>query len=1047
MEAIPTPRGYPLIGNVLEIDPHRPNQSLANLFAIHGPIIRLFLPKERTFVASYELAKELFDESRFTKSVSGPLLQVRELTGDGLFTAFPDEHNWELAHRLLMPAFGPLPIKDMFPEMQDIVSQMVLKWARSGPDHHINVPDDFTRLTLDSIAICAMGTRFNSFYHEEQHAFVNGMVSILAECFARSRRPPLPQAFFSKQDRAFKEDIDKLVSIAKELLDARRRHPTPRKDLLNAMINNKDPKTGESLDDQTIIRNMITFLIAGHETTSGLLSFLFYELLANPEALAAAQEEVDTVIGKKPITVDHMGKLPYIEGCLRETLRLHPTAPAFSLEAKGDQVLGGRYKLQDGHVVTVFLSGLHRDKAIYGPDADTFKPERMVGENFSSLPPGAWKPFGNGVRACIGRPFAWQEAILAVATLLQNFNFTKANPSYQLEIKTTLTIKPEDFNMKARLRDESFLDHAGALASGPTSDTKDRPKEASNAQQTESLKPMHIFFGSNTGTCEAVATALAASAQRHGFKAEPVSMDDGVALFDKNQPLVVVTASYEGQPPDNAAHFVEWLSRNPREKVEGAKYAVFGLGNKEWYSTYQKVPTLVDETLAKNGAIRLTDRIALNVTEANVFDALDEWTEKKLWPALGSRDDGGSLGMEEIKVHIDAQRRVGALKQDLQLGQITETRLLTTKSGAPRKRHLSIALPSGVAYQAGDYLAVLPLNSPRMVQRVLRRFKLPWDVMLTIDPKAITSLPKGQQLSAHDILSAMVELSQPITSKTLAAVKETITNKEEAEAVEKMTSDARTLAVTSLIDILELCPSASFSFGAFLASLPAMRVRQYSISSSPLAESTVCSLTYSVIDAPPKSGRHGDNFHGVCSTYLERLSVGDTIQIGLRPSRTGFNVPVDDARPIIMACAGTGLAPFRAFIHERAIKQEAGRTIGPALLFYGLNAPDEDDMYREQFDEWEQRGVVSMRRAFSHASDQSEGCRHVQERIWHDREEVLELFRRDAALYFCGAGIVGSGVDKVMMQIRIEQTECSEDEAKKWVSEQKGERYWADTFA
>ncbi|KAL7758406.1 hypothetical protein ACKLNR_012933 [Fusarium oxysporum f. sp. zingiberi] len=577
---------------------------------------------------------------------------------------------------------------------------------------------------------------------------------------------------------------------------------------------------------------------------------------------------------------------------------------------------------------------------------------------------------------------------------------TRFNSFYHKEQHKFVNGMPEDFNMKARLRDESFLDHAGALASGPTSDTKDRPKEALNIQQTESLKPMHIFFGSNTGTCEAVATALAASAQRHGFKAEPVSMDDGVALFNKNQPLVIVTASYEGQPPDNAAHFVEWLSRNPREKVEGAKYAVFGLGNK-----------------------------------------------KKLWPALGSRDNGGSLGMEEIKVHIDAQRRVGALKQDLQLGQITETRLLTTKSGAPRKRHLSIALPSGVAYQAGDYLAVLPLNSPRMVQRVLRRFKLPWDVMLTIDPKAITSLPKGQQLSAHDILSAIVELLQPITSKTLAAVKETITNKEEAEAVEKITSDARTLAVTSLIDILELCPSASFSFSAFLASLPAMRVRQYSISSSPLAESTVCSLTYSVIDAPPKSGRHGDNFHGVCSIYLERLSVGDTIQISLRPSRTGFNVPVDDARPIIMACAGTGLAPFRAFIYERAIKQEAGHTIGPALLFYGLNAPDEDDMYREQFDEWEQRGVVSMRRAFSHANDQSEGCRHVQERIWHDREEVLELFRRDAALYFCGAGIVGSGVDKVMMQIRIEQTECSEDEAKKWVSEQKGERYWADTFA
>jgi cytochrome P450/NADPH-cytochrome P450 reductase len=467
----------------------------------------------------------------------------------------------------------------------------------------------------------------------------------------------------------------------------------------------------------------------------------------------------------------------------------------------------------------------------------------------------------------------------------------------------------------------------------------------------------------------------------------------------------------------------------------------------EWYSTYQKVPTLVDEALAKNGAIRLTDRVALNVTEANVFDALDEWTEKKLWLTLGIRDDSNNQGATELKLHIDSQRRVGTLKQDLQLGQVTETRLLTTKPGAPRKRHVTIALPSGVTYQAGDYLAVLPLNSARMVQRVLRRFRLPWDAMLTIDPKAITSLPKGQQLSAHDILGAMVELSQPITSKALSAVKETITNEQETAAVEKLTSNSRALAATSLIDVLELCPSAPFSFGAFLASLPAMRVRQYSISSSPLASSTACSLTYSIIDAPPKSGHQGDNFHGVCSTYLERLSVGDTIQVGLRPSRAGFNLPADDTRPIIMACAGTGLAPFRAFIQERAVKQEAGRKIGPALLFYGLNAPDEDDMYREQFDEWEHRGVVSVRRAFSYAKDQSEGCTYVQDRIWHDRKQVVELFRCDAALYFCGAGIVGSAVDKVMIQIRMEQVKCNEEEAKEWVSEQKGQRVWADTFA
>jgi cytochrome P450/NADPH-cytochrome P450 reductase len=121
------------------------------------------------------------------------------------------------------------------------------------------------------------------------------------------------------------------------------------------------------------------------------LSFLFYELMANPPAYSKLQMEIDKVVGRGPITVDHMGKLPYVEACLRETLRLHPTAPAFSLQAKGDQVLGGEYEIKDGSVVAIFLSGLHRDKAVYGEDAEDFRPDRMLDEAFKKLPPDSWK--------------------------------------------------------------------------------------------------------------------------------------------------------------------------------------------------------------------------------------------------------------------------------------------------------------------------------------------------------------------------------------------------------------------------------------------------------------------------------------------------------------------------------------------------------------------------------------------------------------------------------------------------------------------------------
>ena len=189
-----------------------------------------------------------------------------------------------------------------------------------------------------------------------------------------------------------------------------------------------------------------------------MLSFLFYYLLKNPGAYQAAQRQVDEVVGKGPITVDHMSKLPYIEACLRETLRLTPTAPAFTLQSLPDSpdeytTLGGKYKIKKGQSIIALLGSVHRDPAVFGSDAEAFKPERMLDGPFSELPNNSWKPFGNGMRGCIGRPFAWQEAILTTAMLLQTFNFRQDDASYTLQIKQTLTIKPKDFFMHASLRE------------------------------------------------------------------------------------------------------------------------------------------------------------------------------------------------------------------------------------------------------------------------------------------------------------------------------------------------------------------------------------------------------------------------------------------------------------------------------------------------------------------------------------------------------------------------------------------------------------------
>ncbi|KAI3576776.1 putative P450 monooxygenase [Fusarium oxysporum f. sp. albedinis] len=1033
---IPTPKGYPFIGNVLDVNPDHPQQSLAQISEAYGPIFRLYLPAERIFVANYALAKDLFDEAKFEKAVIGPLEQVRNATKDGLFTAYPGEHNWEVAHRTLMPAFGPLSIQNMFGEMQDIVSQMVTRWARFGPRVPIDASADFTKLTLDSIALCAMGERFNSFYHDDNHPFVGAMTNMLVESFARSRRPAFASTIMKASNERYQSDIAELESISRELLEERRQNPVDKKDLLNAMINGRDPKTGEGLGDDAIIRNMITFLIAGHETTSGLLSFLFYQLLETPSALRRAVEEVDRVLGTQPMTIAHLAKLPYIDACLRETLRLYPTAPAFTLRAKGDQVLNGEYTIKNKDCVTIMLARLHRDPDVYGPDAEDFDPSRMMPDKFNKLPPNAWKPFGHGVRACIGRPFAIQEAVMATATILQTFHITKDTPSYQLQIRTALTIKPQGFKIRAKLRNPSFLEcvelgHGSGSGNAASSRT---PSKAHAVNQEGNSEPISILFGSNTGTCEALAQSLASFAEENGYVPKVDSLDNAISSLKPNVPVVVITGSYEGQPPDNAAHFVEWLASLSSGELTKVPYAVFGVGNEEWHATYQRIPTV-------------------DVAKSNCLDAIEEWQEREFWPALqkqsGKLSNTASGGARELKLDISLGLRPSLLRQDVMTAQVSETRLLT-KPGAPRKRHIGIILPSGTTYRAGDYLAVLPLNHPDVVHRVMRRFHLPWDATVCIDGSKSTSLPTGQSLSVQNLLAGMLELGQPVTERQAQQLAETIPDKTKSDELKERVNQGNLHKLnTTLLDLLEDYPSATYSFGQYLAALPALHLRQYSISSSPVASASPseCSLTYSVIDAPAKGSSQGHRYLGVASTYLERLQPGDHIQVGVRPSRSGFHLPADGKTPIVMACAGTGLAPFCGFVAERAVKKSQGPDIGTALLFYGCNDPDEDDLYRQQFDEWEHDGVVKVYRAYTYAPDKSENCKFVQDRMWFDRKDIVTSFRQGAHFYICGAGIVGSSIQKVLAKIRSEATDCDQETASKWVDSMKGERYWADVFA
>lgn len=472
----------------------------------------------------------------------------------------------------------------------------------------------------------------------------------------------------------------------------------------------------------------------------------------------------------------HLSELKYINAVLRETLRLTPTAPAFLRGTRPESkelhpsIGGGKFAMPEKGGMVCLLTKIQKDPKVWGDDAEEFKPERMLGDKFDALPANAWKPFGTGMRACIGRAFAWQEALLVVALILQNFDMRMDDPNYELRIVQTLTIKPKDFFMRATLRpgltatglQERLLGSVGTAEVGGGSRYTDKE------QDTKSKVDLQILYGSNTGTCEALARKLASQAGQHGFSASVQELDAVIEQVSTTMPTAIITASYEGQPCDNAARFVAWMqSLQDPTAMKGVKYAVFGVGHSDWHSTYQHIPGLIDQKLSELGATRTAARGQTDVSKNNLFADFEDWAENVFWPSLpkpeGLPEFAPSLLVKgTIKTDVKHENRAAALQQHLQWAKVLDVKQLTAP-GLPQKRHIEIELPEGMSYQVGDYLAVLPLNPKETVKRVMKRFWLGTDSMITIEDAGPTTLPVGLPLHVDDLLKGYVELSQPAT--------------------------------------------------------------------------------------------------------------------------------------------------------------------------------------------------------------------------------------------------------------------------------------------
>ena len=1058
---MPRPPAKPVVGNMLDLDPHAPVQSLMGLARKMGPIFELaIMDKTFTVASGFEIVDELCDEKRFDKSVSGALGRVRDMSGDGLFTAYTSEPNWSRAHNILLPNFGDRAMQGYHPTMLDVADQMLDKWSRLNADDEIDVVHDMTALTLDTIGMCGFGYRFNSFYRDDNHPFVNAMVESL-QFMMSERGYPLEDLVRMGERKKLDADIaymNGLVDriIAERKLERADRDDGSKRDLLDYMLDGVDKKSGERLDDLNIRYQIITFLIAGHETTSGLLSFATYYLLNNPEALAKAVEEVDRVFGTdvalKP-TMKQVNALTYVQQILKESLRLWPTAPAFSLRPYKDEVVGGKYPLKARSQIVLLLPALHRDPSVWGERAELFDPENFSREAEAARPQNAYKPFGNGQRACIGRQFAMQEATLVVGMILQRYKLLD-HKRYTLKLKETLTIKPEGLKIKVRPRIHKHLsipkaDVAASNGAAAPAPAAERPRHGT---------PLLVLFGSNLGTSEDIARHVAETGAAQGFDVKIGWLDDYVGKLPVSGAVVIVTASYNGAPPDNAAAFYKWLQDGlPENALAGVKFTLFGAGNRNWDSTYQAVPRFIDAKLAQYGAERIYER-----GEGDARDDLN--TNFEDWKAPLWQKVSEALEIPYVEVAALAERPMyqmqfvsgpppnplaaahGARGMSLLANRELQS------SDVRSTRHVEVGL-GGATYRTGDHLGVLPSNSQALVERVLRRFGLDPATYVRLQstgPGRIASLPLDATLSVRRLVMHYVELQQTATRKQIATLAEHTGCPNTKPALLRLANDEAAYRDEvrskrrSILDLLEQFPACELPLPAYLEMLPLMTPRYYSISSSPLATPDRLSITVGVVRDRAYSGE--GLFEGVCSTHIARRDTGTRLFAFVKESKSGFALPQDGSKPIVMIGPGTGLAPFRGFLQERRALREQGKPLGKAMLFFGCRRPDEDFIYRDELEAFAADGLVDLNVAFSRLGEQKT---YVQHLIAQKGDEVWNALEAGAIVYVCGdGGRMEPDVRAQFLALYRAKTGRDEAAAIAWLAElTEARRYVLDVWA
>ena len=540
-------------------------------------------------------------------------------------------------------------------------------------------------------------------------------------------------------------------------------------------------------------------------------------------------------------------------------------------------------------------------------------------------------------------------------------------------------------------------------------------------------KDVTVLYGSQTGNSEGLAKKTAQHLEEKGFQVTLSSMSDFKPnnLKKINNLLVIVSTHGEGDPPDNALSFHEYVHGRRAPKLDHLSFSVLSLGDSS-YEFFCQTGKEFDERFEELGGTRLFDRVDCDLDYDEPFS---EW----LQGVSSSLSEGEAVSLPQESAGANNQAVSEYSRTNPFYAEVLENINLNGRGSNKETRHLELSLEgSGLVYEPGDSLGIYPTNNPALVDELIQTCGWNAEESVTVHKNGDT-LPLKEALTSHFEITV---LTKPLLQKIAALTKSESLHALLEEGNEEKLKEY--IAGRDLVDAARDFGPFEGTAAEFTSILRKIPARLYSIASSLKANDEEVHLTIGAV----RYDAHGRERQGVCSILCaERLQPGDTLPVYIQHNQN-FKLPQDPDTPIIMVGPGTGIAPFRSFMQER---EEMGAN-GKSWLFFGDQHFVTDFLYQTEWQKWLKDGVLTkMDVAFSRDTEEKV---YVQHQMKKQSKELFEWLEQGAYVYICGdEKHMAHDVHNTLLSIIQEEGAMSKEKAESYLANlQQQKRYQRDVY-